>query len=148
MREAQLGALRLPDTRMAVTIDLGEANDLHPQNKKDIALRLLLGVRELVYGESVTAQGPLFERLSAGGALRISSAVQKGALWPETANRSGLKSAESMDLPSGAGGDRGHSRACGILRCQNLPVRYAWRDNPEGANLYNAEGLPASPFRA
>lgn len=151
VREAQLGALRLPDTRMAVTIDLGEANDLHPQNKKDIALRLLLGVRELVYGESVTAQGPLFERLErAGGALRIFFSGAEGGLvardgepkWFEVCGVDGIFHPAQAEIEGTA------VRVWNPAVPEPTGVRYAWRDNPEGANLYNAEGLPASPFRA
>jgi len=151
LREQQLKSLELPRTAMAVTVDVGEANDLHPQNKKDIALRLHLAARRMVFGEPITAQGPFFARLEReNGALRVYFTDTGGGLearggelrWFEVCGPDGVFHAAQAEV-------QGETV---LVWSADVPepvgVRYAWHDNPEGANLYSAEGLPASPFRA
>ncbi|MGI6159454.1 MAG: sialate O-acetylesterase [Limnochordia bacterium] len=151
LREAQLEALEVPNTAMAVTIDIGEANDLHPQNKKDIALRLSLAARRLIFREDVVDQGPLFKRLEReNGALllyftNIGSGLraQGGELtWFEVCGADGIFHPAKAQIE----GETIRVWSAEVPEPQG--VRYAWHDNPEGANLYNEEGLPASPFRA
>lgn len=150
LREAQLKALRVSNTAMAVAIDVGEENDLHPQNKKAIAERLALCAQKLIFGESLVAQGPLFQRLepkdgfvevhfisvggglvARGGELRCFEVCgPEGIFYPAHAQIEGnVIRVWSDAVPSPRG------------------VRYAWDDNPVGANLKNAEGFPASPFQ-
>lgn len=151
LREAQASALALPDTAMAVAIDVGAWNDIHPLDKKTVGERLALAAQETAYGdESVVGGGPQFESLKIDGDrvyLEFSqigeSLVARGGRLREFAlageNRH-FHWAEAEIV-----GDRV------ILHSEQVPnpvaVRYAWADNPDGANLYNSAGLPAAPFR-
>ncbi|HDQ44190.1 MAG TPA: sialate O-acetylesterase [bacterium] len=151
-REAQAGALALPNTGMAVAIDLGEWNDIHPLNKKDVSKRLALAAREIVYHESgVVGSGPRFRSMEIEGNRLILTFSGVG---------SGLIAKGNGELKhfAVAGEDRRFVWAKAVIDGERLivwsdevpnpvAVRYAWADNPDGANLYNREGLPASPFR-
>ncbi|MCB9315277.1 MAG: sialate O-acetylesterase [Lewinellaceae bacterium] len=152
LREAQLKALVLPHTGMAVTIDIGEWNDIHPLNKKDVGQRLSLVAQKVAYGnEQVVSSGPLYQSMKIQGDTIELSFKNTG---------SGLVSRDGQPLAQFAiAGSDGvfvwaNARILEnkVLVWSNLvsqprAVRYAWADNPEGANLYNQEGLPASPFR-
>ncbi len=152
LRESQLQTLSEPNTAMAVAIDLGEWNDIHPLNKKDVGNRLALGARKLVYGENtLVASGPLYQSATTeGNKIRIQF----------TNTGSGLiaKDGEPLTYFAIAGADKKFVWAKATIEnntvvvwnelvSQPLYVRYAWADNPDGANLSNKEGLPASPFR-
>jgi sialate O-acetylesterase len=153
LREAQLQALRVPNTAMAVTIDVGEWNDIHPLNKKAVGQRLALAARKIAYGESdLVASGPLFRSLAVHGSRLIVGFNHAG---------SGLvaRGGGSLREFAIAGRDGRYVRARAkidgdhvIVWSEAIPdpvsVRYAWADNPADANLYNREGLPASPFQA
>ena len=152
LREAQLHALSVPNTAMAVTIDLGEWNDIHPLNKKDIGDRLALCADNLAYGEkNVVYMGPVYQSYKVDENKIAVTFVHTG---------SGLLSIDGEPLSRFeiAGADHKFIWANAKIvengvevwndRIPNPKyVRYAWSDNPEGANLYNKEGLPASPFR-
>ena len=151
-REAQEAALALKNTAMAVTIDIGEWNDIHPLNKKDVGVRLALAARKVAYGESkIRSAGPVFKSLKVKGNKLIISFKNAEA---------GLKSdGEELHEFAVAGADakfvwakariEGNKVIVSALQVQNpVYVRYAWADNPHRANLRNAEGLPAAPFRA
>ncbi|HLV08710.1 MAG TPA: sialate O-acetylesterase, partial [Halanaerobiales bacterium] len=152
IREAQRKALSVPETAMAVTIDLGEWNDLHPLNKKDVGIRLALAARNLVYGDKdLVYSGPLYRSIKVEGDKAALSFDNTGA---------GLISRGSKK-PAGffiAGTDKEFLEAEAEIRDKRvivwndrvqkpLAVAYAWADNPAAASLYNKEGLPASPFR-
>jgi sialate O-acetylesterase len=152
LREAQLQCLSIPHTGMAVAIDLGEWNDLHPLNKKDVGERLALAARAIAYGEKdLVWSGPLYRSFQVErNALRIHF----------NHNGSGLMARGGKPLKGFAlaGADKKFIRAEATIEGPDVvvrspaithpvAVRYAWADNPEGANLYNKEGLPASPFR-
>lgn len=151
LREAQLKALSVPNTGMAVTIDLGEWNDVHPDNKKDVGIRLALVAEKIVYGEDIVYSGPLYDSHKIEGNKIIITFRHTG---------SGMIANDGEELKwfSVAGSDKKFVWAKAVIEgnkvivwnddIQNpLYVRYAWADNPDGANLYNKEGLPASPFR-
>ncbi len=152
LREAQLDALSVPNTGMAVTIDVGEWNDVHPLDKKDVGDRLALAAERLAYGDtSVISSGPIFQSARIDGNKVILSFTGTG---------SGLMVKGGGDLQQFAiaGKDMkfvwADARIDGddvVVSSPDVPeplyVRYAWADNPDGANLYNKEGLPASPFR-
>jgi len=151
LREGQLESLSVPNTAMAVTIDAGEWNDIHPLDKKDVGDRLALGAEKIAYHDtSVISSGPVY-RSSKIGANRI--------ILTFTDIGSGLISKNDTILRQFeiAGADRKFYWAnAKIINNQvivwnykvynPLWVRYAWQDNPQDANLYNKEGLPASPF--
>jgi sialate O-acetylesterase len=149
LREQQRQTLALRNTAMAVTIDVGIPDNLHPPHKREVGLRLALLARALVYGEKIEYSGPVFlhaERQSA--ALR---------LWFDHA--SGLAAKDGA--PRGfeiAGPDRKFVAAEARVEGSTVVawsssvaapafVRYAWADSPE-CNLYNGAGLPAGPFRS
>ncbi|HMQ59065.1 MAG TPA: sialate O-acetylesterase [Flavilitoribacter sp.] len=153
LRNAQLQALELPRTAMAVAIDLGEWNDIHPLNKKDVGQRLALGARALAYGEKdLPYSGPVYKSFEIEGPKMI--------LYFDHTD-GGLKSADGEPLNQFAIAGEGRQFVWADARIAGNTVevssdkissprfvRYAWSDNPEGANLYNGAGLPASPFEA
>ena len=152
LREAALKTLSVPNTAMAVTIELGEWNDIHPDNKKDVGERLALGAEKIAYGEkNIVSSGPLYQSSKIEGNKIIVSFTNTG---------SGLISIDDEELNQFAiaGADKKFVWAKAKIEgdkvvvwnddiTQPMYVRYAWADNPFGANLYNKEGLPASPFR-
>jgi sialate O-acetylesterase len=153
LREGQSSALSLPNTAMAVAIDLGEWNDIHPLNKEDVGKRLALGARYLSYGEKdLVYSGPLYRSGRVDGNRVVLSFDHCG---------SGLvaKGGGPLQRFEIAGEDGRYRWARARITDHSVEVwhdsirepvsvRYAWADNPRGANLYNEEGLPASPFRA
>ncbi|HEX2945951.1 MAG TPA: sialate O-acetylesterase [Clostridia bacterium] len=151
LREAQRRTLDVPVTGMAVTIDIGEWNDVHPRNKKDVGNRLALAARKIAYGdETVIAFGPLFESAERDGCrIVLSFSHIGGGLVTGDGKRPGhfeIAGVDKVFLAAKASieGDRVVVWADGVAK--PVYARYAWADNPEGANLYNREGLPASPF--
>lgn len=152
LREAQLKALSIPNTGMAVTIDLGEWNDIHPQNKKDVGIRSALVAEKVAYGEhNIVYSGPIYQSSKIEGNKIVITFSNVG---------SGLISNDGEELNQFAiaGADKKFFWAYAKIDGDKIIVwnkdvknpkyvRYAWADNPRGANLYNKEGLPASPFR-
>lgn len=150
LREAQLKSLSVSNTGMAVAIDLGEWNDIHPDNKKAVGDRLALIADKMVYGKTVEASGPILQ-----------SAVPQGdkIILTFTHTGTGLiaNDGEALREFAIAGADKKFVWAKAVIEgdkiivsseavANPLYVRYAWADNPD-VNLYNKEGLPASPFR-
>lgn len=151
MREAQLQSLEEPRTAMAVAIDLGEWNDIHPDNKKDVGERLALAALKLAYGEDVVYSGPLFQSATVEGNKIIIRFTHTGS---GLVTNDGEPPAEFAI----AGADKKFVCAQATIEGNTVVVwsdevaapkyvRYAWADNPVNPNLYNKEGLPASPFR-
>jgi len=151
LREAQLQILSIPHTGMAVAIDIGEWNDIHPLNKKDVGKRLALAAEKVAYGdETVIASGPIYQSMKIDGNKIVLSFINTG---------SGMKAREGdLKCFAIAGADKqfvwANAKIEGntvVIWSESISqpkfVRYAWADNPAGANLYNNEGLPASPFR-
>jgi sialate O-acetylesterase len=143
-------ASTLPHSALAVTIDLGEWNDIHPLNKKDVGLRLALQARRLVYGENIVSEGPRFLSCERGaeGSLVIHFAEGSDDLLPiEPLCGFAVAGVDGGFLPAQARVE-GHEV---IVHHDAVPypiaVRYAWADNPQGANLRNRSLLPASPFQ-
>ncbi|MCD8739277.1 sialate O-acetylesterase [Mucilaginibacter roseus] len=152
IREAQLDALTVKNTGLSVAIDAGEWNDIHPLNKKDIGERLALAAQKVAYhDEHTTGPGPLCSGATVDGDHITLTFTNAG---------SGLtvKGGGKLQQFAIAGADKkfvwADANIIGekvIVSNPEVPnpkyVRYAWADNPDGANLYNREGLPASPFR-
>ena len=151
IREAQLQAFKtIPNTALAVTYDVGEWNDIHPLNKKDMAKRLFLGARKVVYGEKLVYAGPVYKDMKVEGNKIIITFTDTG--------RGLMAKGGILKHFAIAGEDRQFVWADAVIRGnkvivsskdvkQPVAVRYAWSDNPEDANLCNKEGLLASPFR-
>ncbi len=157
IREAQRQALKLPNTAMVVSIDLGEDNDIHPTKKKEIAYRLSLCARALAGLEELEYSGPqVMEAVQKGEEIVLTFShaqaglvVQSGSLNPGNFLIAG-KNKQYQKAEAVISGNQV------ILRWQNSKgetmvqrpeyVRYAYSGSTEEALLYNREGLPASPF--
>jgi sialate O-acetylesterase len=150
-REAQAKSLAVLNTAMAVAIDVGEWNDIHPDRKKDVGDRLALAAEKLAYGDSVVYSGPMYQSSTINGNKIIISFTYTG---------SGLitNDGEGPGDFAIAGEDKKFVPAQAKIDGNKLVVwsdevkapkyvRYAWADNPVDPNLYNKEGLPAAPFR-
>jgi len=150
LREAQAEALSLPQTGMAVAIDLGDPRDIHPRNKQEVGRRLAAIALVNLYGLSGDVSGPQFAGIEpAGAALRVRfDYAQTGLIAHD-------RPVQSLEI---AGADRVFHPASGQINGETLlvssplvphpvAVRYAWADAPV-ANLYNGAGLPAAPFRS
>lgn len=162
MREAQAMALRLPATGMAVTLEIGDPANVHPDNKIHSAHRLALVAREKVYGEKIAGTSPLYlDHTVAGNTVRVRFANTGGGLVVGTAP---WRAAGVEPLPTDrlvgfyiAGEDKKWTEAAARIEgggvivsapsvSAPVAVRYGWASSP-GVNLYNQEGLPAGPFR-
>ncbi len=151
LREAQLQTLSEPNTGMAVIIDIGEAADIHPKNKKDVGHRLAQWALVKTYGRPGVASGPIYAGMTIEGSkirLRFDN-VGTGLV------AQGGKTLSHFFI---AGLDRRFVEAKAVIDGATVvvessevkepaAVRYAWADNPEGCNFRNADGFPASPFR-
>lgn len=151
VRQGQLETLELPYTGMAVSIDIGEWNDLHPLNKKDLGQRLALAAEAIAYGEDKVYSGPIIKSAEVKEGKVILSFDSVGG---------GLTTKDEKKLREVAISDD-HQHfiwAEAVIKDNqvivwndeiNSPceVRYAWSDSPIRANLCNKEGLMASPFK-
>ena len=151
LREAQRKTLSTPNTAMAVTSDIGEWNDIHPLDKEDVGKRLAFAAQKIAYGDDkIVYSGPLYRSMKTEGNKVIISFSNTG---------SGLitKGGGELKYFAIAGADKKFVWAKATIENNKVVVwsdsvshpvvvRYAWADNPAGANLYNREGLPASPF--
>jgi sialate O-acetylesterase len=162
IRDAQTQSLTVPNTGMAVITDIGVANDIHPRNKQDVGQRLALWALRDVAKKHVVVSGPLYREMRADtNSIRLhfdhadSGLIVgvKDGLKPTTVAENGTLTRFAI-----AGEDKqlhwANARIDGdtvIVSSSEVTkpvaVRYAWSMNPEGANLYNKVGLPASPFR-
>ncbi len=153
VRNAQRQALALRNTGMAVTIDIGDPDNIHPKNKQDVGLRLALAARAIAFGEKIEWSGPLYRQVTQEEhALRV---------WFDHANGLMAKGAAPTAEVTGfevAGTDGKYSAAQAKIEGESVvvssldvpkpvSVRYGWAANPS-CNLFNKEGLPASPFQA
>jgi len=150
LREAQLKTLSVQNTGMAVTIDAGEWNDIHPLDKKDVGERMALAAEKIAYRDDVVSSGPIYKSTKIDGNKIVVtfSSVGGGLITKDGSELSqfAIAGADKKYVWAKAKieGDKVIVWSDGIA--QPLYVRYAWANNPEGANLCNKEGLPASPF--
>ena len=147
-RESQRRTLKLANTGMAVTTDVGEANNVHPADKQTVGARLALAARAIAYGEHIEFSGPIFRQATSEGAsMRVWFTHGAGL----TARGAALATFEV------AGSDHRFKAAAGKIDGETVVltssevmhpvyVRYAWANAPVTANLYNGAGLPASTF--
>lgn len=150
VRESQDLALGLPNTGTAITIDVGDSKDIHPRDKQTVGLRLALAARALAYGEKLVYSGPRYAKITIEGPrIRLGFDHVGGGLVARDGE---------LKRFAVAGADRVFTWAQAKIEGETVvvwsdqvpepkAVRYAFETNPEGANLYNHEGLPASPFR-
>ena len=151
LREAQMNTLELPNTGMAVIIDIGEAGDIHPRNKKDVGERLWLQAKNVAYGENVLASGPQLESFTREGD-RLSIQFKSVGDQLSLINGEEVLGFIYGDAKGSFSAIKGKISAPGVVTL-TLPentnsgeIRYAWADNPV-VNLINSVGLPAEPFR-
>lgn len=150
LREAQLKtAQQLNNVAMVVTADVGELNDIHPKNKKTVGVRFTLAAQKMIYGKNIESSGPIFDNVTFSNSAAYVSFTHAA---------SGLQSAEtSLSEFEICGNDFLYKSANAIIENNMVKVwsdqvqspvavRYAWKNGPV-PTLYNAEGLPASPFR-
>jgi sialate O-acetylesterase len=150
LREAQSMTLDLADTGMAVIIDIGEANDIHPKNKQDVGKRLALWALARTYDKNVVYSGPLYKSMDNKDGKIILHFDHIGG---------GLVAKDGGPLKGFAIAGQDHKFVWADTKIEGdvvvvgsdkitepVAVRYAWADNPV-CNLYNKAGLPASPFR-
>jgi len=151
MREAELMTWQtVPDTGMAVTLDIGDANNLHPPDKKDVGERLALHSLANTYGRETEASGPIYDSMTvAGNKIRLKFKHLGGGL---AAKDGPLKQFIICGADKKwARGDASIDDDTVVVSSPDISapvaVRYAWANEPEGCNLYNKAGLPASSFR-
>jgi sialate O-acetylesterase len=150
LREAQTMTLKLQNAGMAVTIDVGDANDIHPKNKQDVGKRLALNALAKVYGKHVVYSGPMYKSMKAkDGQIAVAFDHTDGGLV--------AKGGGPLKGFAVAGPDKKFVWADAVIKgnkvvvsSKQVPkpvaVRYAWANNPV-CNLFNGAGLPSSPFR-
>ena len=152
LREAQLETLKLPNTGMAVTTDIGNAKDIHPTNKQDVGLRLAAIALNNIYDKKQIFSGPTFKSQKVEGDKIILSFDNTG---------SGLSTSDHSENVKGfeiAGADKVFHSAKAIIKNNTIivssenvknpvAVHYGWADDDTEINLYNKEKFPASPFR-
>jgi len=148
-RESMLLSLRTPNTAMAITIDIGETDNIHPKNKQDVGERLGLAARAIAYGENLVASGPVYRSMEIQDSQVIltfnhigSGLVARGGELREFA----IAGEDRHFVPA-----RAEIKADTVVVWSDevvepVAVRYGWASDPR-CNLYNQEGLPASPFR-
>ena len=149
VREQQARILSVPNTGLAVTIDVGDPDNVHPKDKEPVARRLALIALAKTYGSKVEYSGPVYSSMKIEGkSIRIHFTHADGLTarggplaWFQIAG------ADRHFVDAGATIDGDTV----IVKSPQVPdpvaVRYAWDNYPQGANLYNAAGLPAAPFR-
>ncbi len=149
LRDAQFGALKLKNTGMAVAIDIGDANDIHPKNKQEVGRRLALIALAKTYGTTTNYSGPLYRSHEImGNKIRIDFDFANGL------KKVGSEALQGFTI---AGADQKFYNAHAVIVGDHIEVtsenvklpiaiRYAWADNPN-LNLTNNSNLPASPFR-
>jgi sialate O-acetylesterase len=152
LRESQSATLSLPATAQVVTIDIGNPTDIHPLNKQDVGKRLALAARHVAYGESLVYHGPVptQAQFSDGVAtLAFDDGVSALAVRGGGTRVHGfaLAGADRVFHPAEATLVDGRVVVRSDAVKSPVALRYGWSDNPADADLINAAGLPASPFR-
>jgi sialate O-acetylesterase len=152
LREAQAMTLSLPNTGMAVTTDIGNPNDIHPRNKKDVGFRLATLALKKTYGENIMYEGPSYQSMKADGNKVVITFNSTGSGLIVKGNAQHVNGFEL------AGEDQKFHKAEGkilnnevVLSSAQVShpmyVRYNWADDASAGNLFNKEGFPAAPFR-
>jgi sialate O-acetylesterase len=147
LREQQVRTLAMRNTAMAVTIDIGNPDDVHPTDKLDVGLRLARAARALSYGENVEYSGPMFRQATPeSGAIRVWFDDAKG-LNAKGGTVTGFEVAgrDGRYAPASASIDGSTIVATSPEVPAPVYVRYGWANSPK-CNVFNGEGLPASPF--
>jgi sialate O-acetylesterase len=150
LREQQLKTLALRNTAMAVTIDIGNPDNVHPTDKVDVGMRLALAARALSYGEDVSYSGPIFRQATPeGSAIRAYFEHHAKGLAALGGELTGFEvaGADGRFVPATAKIDGNTVVVTSDAVLEPMFVRYGWANSPQ-CNLFNGEGLPASPFNS
>jgi sialate O-acetylesterase len=148
LREQQLKTLELRNTAMAVTIDIGNPDNVHPTDKVDVGHRLALAARALAYGEGVSYSGPIFRQATPeGGEIRAWFDHHAKGLIAKGGELTGFEVADADGKFVSATAKIDGNTVVVTSDAVTEPkfVRYGWANSPQ-CNLFNGEGLPASPF--
>lgn len=150
LREAQAMALSVPKTGMAVAIDIGNAKNIHPKNKQEVAIRLVLNALHIAYGKNLAYSGPIYRSMRIEGSkIVLNFNHVDGGLSAKGGNRlKGFAIAGANEKFVWAHATiEGSSVVVSSKRVSRpVAIRYGWASDPL-CNLYNKAGLPASPFR-
>jgi sialate O-acetylesterase len=150
LREAQaMTGKNVPNSGIAVTIDIGDAADIHPRNKQDVGKRLALQALAKTYGKGVVAAGPEFKSAKVeGGAMRLGfDSVGGGLVAKDGALKGFAIAGEDKKFVWAEAKIDGETVVVSSPQvAKPVAVRYGWENNPD-ATLFNKEGLPAGPFR-
>lgn len=151
LREAQaMTARRVRNSGLAVAIDIGDANDIHPKDKQDVGKRLALAALKVAYGQNIPYSGPTYRSMSKqGDAIKLTFDHTDGGLMVKGGKLGGFAIAGADKKFYWADAELIGNTI--LVRSPQVPdpiaVRYAWAANPPAANLYNGADLPAVPFR-
>jgi len=152
LREAQAMTLSLPNTGMASAIDIGEAGDIHPKNKEDVGKRLALAAMKAAYKKDMVVSGPAFKAVNMDNGVAV---IEYHSSTGELITKDKYGFVRGFQI---AGEDKKFYWAKAVLKgdkveawseevSRPVAIRYAWDNNPGPLDLYNKEGLPATPFR-
>ncbi len=150
MRGVQAEALALPNTGMAVTIDVGDNDNVHPKRKEAVGHRLALIAEAKVYGMKVPYEGPIFDSATVEAnamIVRFKRGAEGLKARGETLREFQLAGADKQFRPAAAIIEGSTLRVTSLDVANPIAVRYAWRNGSE-ANLLNKDDLPAAPFRS
>jgi len=152
LREVQTQSLKIPNTGMAVTIDIGESKNIHPRNKQDVGKRLALAAQAVAYGDKkIVYSGPMYDSMKVeDGKVRVKFQSIGGGLAAKgdgPLKGFAIAGEDKTFVWADAKIDGDSVVVSSDKVAKPVAVRYAWGACPEGVNLFNKEGLPASPFR-
>ena len=151
LRESQQSVLNLENTAEIVTIDIGEADNIHPRNKKEVGLRLSLVARNLAYGENVVFNSPRYDKHELKGSkIIISFNHVANGLKSNSVNIRGFAISENnlkFEWAKARIIDNNKVEIWSEKITNPKYIRYGWADNPGILDLYNSANLPVSPFR-
>jgi sialate O-acetylesterase len=148
LREAQTMTALMPGNGQALAIDIGEANDIHPRNKRDVGIRLAVTALAQTYGLNIESSGPMFAAMTReGNRLRLKFSHADGLVSNATPIPGFAIAGPDQKWKWGNAKIEGDEVIVWNDQIADpIAVRYAWADNPR-VTLYNAAGLPAVPFR-
>jgi sialate O-acetylesterase len=150
LRESQDKTLALPKTGMAVAIDIGESNDIHPKNKQEVGRRLALAAEGIAYDKKIEYKGPTYKSVRAdAGALHVQFTHLGGGLVVHGSSLLGFEIAgeDQQFFPAQAKIAGAEVVLSSAQVAKPVAARYAWANDPK-CNLYSKAGLPAPPFRS
>ncbi|HWB52786.1 MAG TPA: sialate O-acetylesterase [Tepidisphaeraceae bacterium] len=148
LREAQTLALKLPNTGMAVAIDIGSADSIHPTDKQTVGRRLALSAEKVAYGQNVESVGPTFKSMKIeGNKIKITFTHAQGLMAKGGVVKGFTIASKDQKFVPAQTTIQGNAVIVSAENIQQpVAVRYAWAQYPD-VTLYNSAGLPAVPFR-